>query len=237
MAYAEYDAVVTADNPIIRYTFNTAVSNTGSLSITQSGNVPSRIPNGPMGSTYALMDGSTYVQCTNTTNYFGDKTWAVEAWFKTATTDAGDYKTIMRRSTSSSHMLFRVRGASLSLNPGLLEMYFGVPGAGVVNFYSNIRVDDGQWHHGMALSGVGAMLLFVDGQNVGSASMVAGGTHSNTNPLQIGRESSGTEYFVGGLDEVAVYDWAVGADVPPAHYNAAMAEGVLPFRGWGIQLK
>ena len=80
---------------------------------------------------------------------------------------------------------------------------------------------DGLWHHVVfaRIRTSGALQLYVDGVLVGSAT---GSTVSLTSPANInfGRIQTGTYYFSGSLDEVAIYSAALPQAAVTAHYNA-----------------
>ena len=80
---------------------------------------------------------------------------------------------------------------------------------------------DGLWHHVVfaRTRTSGALQLYVDGVSVGSAT---GSTVSLTSPTNInfGRIQTGTFYFAGSLDEVAVYSTALSQAAVTAHFDA-----------------
>jgi hypothetical protein len=82
--------------------------------------------------------------------------------------------------------------------------------------------NDGQWHH-VAFTrtrSTGALALYVDGALV--ASTPTGPTQALTGPANInfGRIQSGTYYFAGSIDDVAVYNTALSAATIANHYAA-----------------
>lgn len=91
-------------------------------------------------------------------------------------------------------------------------------------------VDDGAWHHVVLAGFVDKQTLYVDG--VAQADTVAGPIHHDTMPhLTVGAGQSqgwpsGNDadfYFGGGIDEVAVYQHALGATAVREHFAAAAA--------------
>ena len=81
--------------------------------------------------------------------------------------------------------------------------------------------NNGNWHHVVftRTKTTGALQLYVDGVLAGSAT---GNTASLTSPANInfGRIQSGSNYFLGSLDEVAVYNTALSGSTVTSHYNA-----------------
>ena len=69
----------------------------------------------------------------------------------------------------------------------------------------------GQWHHvACTYGGDGRLRTYVDGQLKNASGIVGGNVQPNTQPLYLGRRS-GSGFFAGRLDEVAVFDTALGA--------------------------
>ncbi len=113
--------------------------------------------------------------------------------------------------------------ASGSLVAGLV----GVGGASQRIFSADDVVQAGAWRH-VALTLVGGTgRLYVDGVEVGQT--VVAGPVRVAGELLVGGESTEAEApaasFVGEIDEVAVYDRALGAEEVAAHYAAA---GAMP---------
>lgn len=88
---------------------------------------------------------------------------------------------------------------------------------------------NGQWHHlvGVCDQANGNVILYVDGAANASATIAANsGLLSSTNPVTIGSRQSGagTSYnfqFVGLMEEVAIYDYALSPAQVQAHFAAA----------------
>jgi hypothetical protein len=93
--------------------------------------------------------------------------------------------------------------------------------------------NDGLWHHvvGVCDEANGQLYLYVDGQQTASASIpVNSGILNSTNSMSIGSRQSGfgTPYdlqFMGNIDEVAVYNYALSSTQVLTHYVSA---GVPP---------
>lgn len=81
---------------------------------------------------------------------------------------------------------------------------------------------NGAWHHVVftRVKSSGALVLYVDGVSAGTAT---GSTVSLTSPpnINLGRIQTGTNYFAGTLDEVAVYNAALTGTTVTNNYNAA----------------
>ena len=239
MTYTDYQNEVFADSPLIYYTFETGIVNSGSLTYTQSGTLPDRVtypgPGYPTGSSYyAEFNGTQAINCATTSNYYGDNNWSLEAWIKTdQQSSPNGYKTVLRRSTPG-HVILRVRGSLLAFEPRKLELYYTAPGYGTINLFSSIPVDDLATHHVVvSCQNYVDCIMYVDKNVVAQSGVFNYGPWTNTSPQQIGREASNTELFVGNMDEVAIYDQPLSSTRVTAHYTAGTTF-TAPFRGWGI---
>lgn len=69
-------------------------------------------------------------------------------------------------------------------------------------------------HHWTVIAGGFGFDFFVDGRHIGRSTAFTNGWSDNTNPIQFAKAPWTTEEFVGVLDEVALYDYALtDADV------------------------
>lgn len=106
----------------------------------------------------------------------------------------------------------------------------GTFGAGTVTLQDDQALDIGRWLH---VAGVyepdNFMKLYIDGQPVETfeepSTDIPSAIHSGTAPLWIGTQfapSSADNHFPGIIDEVAVYDAALGDQAISAHHEAAI---------------
>lgn len=79
------------------------------------------------------------------------------------------------------------------------------------SIYSKARVNDGQWHHFVALRSDGTNQLYLDGELQGTASSTSSAT--NAIPLCFGcviwSNGKAARFFKGSLDEIRIYDRAL----------------------------
>jgi hypothetical protein len=82
---------------------------------------------------------------------------------------------------------------------------------------------DGQWHHVVFTRAMasGALRLYVDGGLQGSAIAANRAGLVDAPTISFGRIQTGTNYFAGSLDEIAVYNTALTPETVTAHFNAA----------------
>jgi len=86
--------------------------------------------------------------------------------------------------------------------------------------FGTSTVNDGVWHHGVVVVTATDQKLYVDGVlEKTTTNSYSGGTSFSA--FAIGRRADNTQrYFVGNLDEVAIWDTALDGDAVKALYNA-----------------
>lgn len=150
--------------------------------------------------------------------------FTVEAWVKggAQTTDAG----LVSKGYGSGGEQFNLDCGS----GGSHAFRFFVRNAsGGVHLANSSVVPNNQWQHvvGVCDQINGNVYLYVNGTNVGSGSIgTSSGLLSSTTPVSIGARKSGagTAYdfqFVGSMEEVAIYGYALSPAQVQAHYVAA----------------
>jgi Concanavalin A-like lectin/glucanases superfamily len=88
---------------------------------------------------------------------------------------------------------------------------------------SSVTLAPNTTHHVVGTFDGSTARIYVDGAQVGSASLGGGITWSGSRDLKLGRpnESSASQYVLQGtLDETALYTQAMSATTVLAHYNA-----------------
>ncbi|MHC4500966.1 MAG: LamG-like jellyroll fold domain-containing protein, partial [Planctomycetota bacterium] len=125
---------------------------------------------------------------------------------------------------------------------GQLELHVSVENGGGIDFYirndsggTNVEigsppVNDDEWHHIAATwEKPGEARLYVDGAVLTQAH--TGDTFSFTNSLRLGRPAQNERYFVGLMDDVQLYDYALSAAeirniaAPPEAWIPSPADG------------
>jgi hypothetical protein len=114
-------------------------------------------------------------------------------------------------------------GVSLR-SDGRITAGVGTPDVTVVSTTGGYN--DGAWHH-VAFTRTkssGALALYVDGASQGTAT---GSTLSQTSPASInfGRIQTGSNYFLGSIDELAVYNYVLSGATVLDHYKAGAGTG------------
>ena len=81
--------------------------------------------------------------------------------------------------------------------------------------------DDGAWHHVVFTRATsGAIKLYVDGGAAVIGHRQHGCPRRPAPNINFGRIASGTNYYAGTLDEIAIYNAVLSAATVTAHYNA-----------------
>jgi hypothetical protein len=148
---------------------------------------------------------------------FGTQTdFSVEAWINT-TANGGEAIIGKRDDTAPGWKI------TVSADPGYVgrvRTLFAGGGVPQVAYGPSVRVDDGVWHHVVAIFDRGAVTrIWVDrAESITSAPSHA--TMSSKAPLEIG-DSAADPAFAGQIDDVAVYGYALPKARILAHYDAA----------------
>ena len=168
--------------------------------------------------------GMTSAVITSNASQAGPARFSVEAWVRTSSTTGGRVLGFGNGATTTGSTTVD-RQLYVGANG---RAYFGIGSAKTV-VAGTAAINDGAWHHlvGTYTTGNGGMRLYVDGVLQGSGTAT---TLSLTGYWRAGAESmSGWtsnpgSYFVGNLEELAVYTATLTAAQVKAHYDA----GVTP---------
>lgn len=155
----------------------------------------------------ATFDGSTSTVNLGYPAHLKSQSFTVESWFKT--TQATGEQTIYR---------WRPYGVSLRLTAGKLTGGFNDSAGATFASTSTQTYADGQWHHAAVTYDGAAVRLYADGALVGTQATTATVFYGTGDQAAIGRDGGATWRFVGGLDEVAVFNRAIAPSGIARHY-------------------
>jgi len=153
----------------------------------------------------------------------GSAAFTVEAWVNggTQTTDAG----LVTKGYGSGGEQFNLDCGG----PGRAFRFFVRDAGGTARLATSSIVPNNQWYHlvGVCDQANGAVRLFVNGVNVAQGTLAPGtGLLGSSATVSIGSRQGGqgTPYnfqFVGWMEEVAIYGYALGTNQIVTHYRAA----------------
>jgi hypothetical protein len=170
---------------------------------------------GKVGSALSFDGMDDYVNCGNVNFAGGD--YSIEGWFKTTGTSDHDILAATDPASNNSHgILIEIDSA----NHKLRFLHRSPSGtSGGQELYSLNVVNDGEWHHFVAIKSSSTMYLYLDGVLQQST------TPSGTLPaldIVLGRlgKTLNQRYFNGLIDEVAIYNRALSTSEISVIYNA-----------------
>jgi hypothetical protein len=169
---------------------------------------------------------STYSMVTNLAIDFttaGSAAFSVEAWVNGGAQSADNG--LVTKGTGSGGEQFNLDcgGSSHAFR------FFVRDNSGAAHLATSSVVPDSTWHHlvGVCDQSHSNILLYVDGTNAAQGTILPGsGILASSNPVSIGSRQSGANtacdlQFLGLMEEVAIYDYALGADQVQTHFGAA----------------
>ena len=160
-----------------------------------------------------LFDGTDdYVDCGVPSNINSLPNISISCWFKTTTTATSYIVGSDSQSSGRRFLLSTVNSSGIKIR----FLYFTNPATASFNLIlSTTNVNDGNWHHVLAVNNGTDMFLYLDG--ILENSNTDGGINAaqpNT-PLNIGRRSYLGSYgnFAGNVDEVAIWGTDQSANI------------------------
>ena len=227
-----YGALVHSAEPDLFWRFNEA---SGS-SLTDSGTIGN---NGALNGSYSRVSGGPVAGVTNnrsvsftsgggtaysTARFVNPNPYTLEAWFKTTSTRGGKIIGLGSSQTGSSssydrHVYMRDDGT----------LVFGVWTGAENTIASPLAYNNGEWHHVMATQGASGMVLYVDGQTVGTNPQTAAQDYAGY--WRVGGDTvwagASQTNLIGQFDEVAVYPRTLTAQDALLHFGVG-ATGTAP---------
>nr|WP_241429114.1 LamG domain-containing protein [Agrococcus sp. ARC_14] len=145
--------------------------------------------------------------------------FSVETWFRTSSTRGGKlvgFGTSNSTATNASSQYDR----HIMMTPGG-QLQFGIWSGSAQVLQTPAAYNDGTWHHVVGQQSPSGMQLYVDGQLIGSNSIAT--AEAYTGYWRLGGDTTwvGDPFWVGSLDEVAVYSAPLTANQVREHYELA----------------
>lgn len=166
--------------------------------------------------TAASFDGSSgFVDAANRFVFGGDQAFSLEAWVNA--TSVGGYVGIVSRNDAATGP--PSEGYLLFVGPNDGPTGFQrIDGSNLTTVSTTATPSAGSWVHVVAVFDGADMYIYLNGelQGMQTGNFNLGGA---TSDFVVAAEAGGTgNYFSGAIDEVAVYDKALGADRIKAHW-------------------
>jgi hypothetical protein len=136
---------------------------------------------------------------------FGED-FSIQAWVKYAGSDGS--QTIYRSSTSTAKFILERRSGGL--------VQFQVVEAKVLG---TTNINDGGWHHILAVRDGGVLSVYVDGVSEGNPATKMDSVTDTAN-YRIGGRQDDLEFFDGLIDEVKIFNYALTAEQIKIEYNS-----------------
>jgi hypothetical protein len=217
-AAANYSSEVLADSPLGYWRLGESV---GSVASDSSGNSRNGTYVGPGLGAAGAIDGDSDTAATVDGNDYVNL--PVGAGLNPALVSAEAW---VRTTASSYQLILRSRGHGYGLQMGAgLPSFFAFPNSvEIVVASGTTPVNDGEWHHLVGTFDTSVARVYVDGVLAGSAiANTPGNVYYQTSGITIGRDGSNPDfYFLGTLDEVALYGAALSPARVLAHYEAGL---------------
>jgi YD repeat-containing protein len=131
--------------------------------------------------------------------------FTVEGWFKRADSSGATQRIWM---SGSGQTLSRF--VTLYVSNGIIKSK-ATDGTSSIDLSGTKIPTDDDWHHAAFTRSGSTFTLYLDGLQVATGTQTLGDVDSDAQPAYIGRSADGTQYFVGSLDEIAVYTSALNA--------------------------
>jgi hypothetical protein len=142
--------------------------------------------------------------------------WSMEAWVNTSA-QKGDFQTVL--GNNSGNELRLTAGADAK---ALITVHNGV----FTHFFGSKKINDGRWHHLVAVRNNDKLYLYVDGQADTDSetrqpykSLGAPGVANGFNLRAIGKRGTNEEWYEGQVDEIRLLTRALSASEIAARYN------------------
>ncbi|HKT57719.1 MAG TPA: PKD domain-containing protein, partial [Microbacterium sp.] len=174
--------------------------------------------------TAVTLNGSTGL-ISSTQTFTNPTVYSETMWFKTTTTSGGKLIGFGSSQTGLSSSYDR---HVYMLNTGQLS--FGTYTGQMNTVVSPQSYNDGKWHFLVATQGPAGMVLYVDGQSVGTNPQTQ--AQSYTGYWRVGGDNTWggatSNYFAGTVDEVAIYGSQLSAGQVSSLYAASPAAVIPP---------
>ncbi|MEU6367413.1 sialidase family protein [Streptomyces sp. NPDC046931] len=142
----------------------------------------------------------------------GSKDFTASLWFR-YTAASGEQPLLWMGGigTSQPQVWLRAEPASNRVQ-GLITVRDGASAPRSAYVRTSGAYNDGRWHHVALRRGGGQLTLFIDGTALGTADVPGSVSRNSPFGVHIGQRLDGRAFFTGAIDDVRVYDRALGDD-------------------------
>ena len=156
---------------------------------------------------------------------FGSGDFTLEAWTMVTDFTQGGQEVIIGKDNGSTDRQFFLMADGNNTNPHKIKIGY-CTSLGCVSVSTNSTYDDVGWHHIVGMRKGDDFLIYFDGapQNLDPTSGAHGTMNATVAELRIGsRTTAPPDYFKGRIDEVAIYNTALSAEIVKEHYDRRTA--------------
>ncbi|MFJ3641649.1 exo-alpha-sialidase [Streptomyces sp. NPDC090108] len=140
----------------------------------------------------------------------GDKDFTVSLWFR-YTAVSGEQPLLWMGGIGSSQPQVWLRGEPANNRlQGLITVRDGAAAPATAFVRSAGAYNDGQWHHAVLRRGGGRLSLAVDGTETSAAGVPGSVSRNSPFGVHVGQRMDSRAFYTGDLDEVRVWDRALG---------------------------
>lgn len=163
-----------------------------------------------------------YINCGNDSSLvFGDGDFSLEVWIKTTGTGYNSQYILQMGSTNAGD---DSEWGYATYKDGRVNIWLYDFDGDYVDLYSTITVNDGNWHHLVAIrnSNTKILKIYVDGVEDTNETYITCNLSKIGNNLAIGKDNSGTasiNIFNDTIDEVHIYNRSLSTDEIMEHYQ------------------
>ena len=159
----------------------------------------------------AKFDGSNdYVSVADHASLDSGDRFTLEAWVRRSHTSSTSTHTVLSKGSGSYRLSFVNDVLTLTK-----------AGSGTIAKASVSTTDTTGFHHVVATKSGGTVKLYIDGVDQTPAKVTNRTIANNSTALNLGRDPSGTQYFPGLVDEVAIYNAALSQAQVQQHFKAS----------------
>jgi sialidase-1 len=142
----------------------------------------------------------------------GTKAFTASLWFRYSAT-TGEQPLLWMGGVGTTQPQVWLRGEPASDRiQGLITVRDGASPPRSASVHTTGAYNDGQWHHLALRRGGGQLTLFVDGTAVSTADVAGSVSRNSPFGVHIGQKLDSRAHFSGAIDDVRVYDRALGDD-------------------------